>query len=158
MTKYRFIISLICFGIFIIGYSQKFDARLAKKLGADEYGMKSYVLVILKTGTNSTTDKKPLDSLFRGHMDNIQRLSAQGKLIVAGPMRKNPNNYRGIFILDVKTQDEAQRLLSTDPTIREKIFDVELYDWYGSAALPTYLPAHTKIEKKSINNNTLNLK
>ena len=120
--------------------------------------MKNYVLVILKTGTNSTTDKKALDSLFRGHMDNIQRLSAQGKLIVAGPMRKNPNNYRGIFILDVKTQDEAQRLLSTDPTIREKIFDVELYDWYGSAALPTYLPAHTKIEKKSINNNTLNLK
>ena len=88
MTKYRFIISLICFGIFIIGYSQKFDARLAKKLGADEYGMKSYVLVILKTGTNTTTDKQTLDSLFRGHMDNIQRLSAQGKLIIAGPMKK----------------------------------------------------------------------
>ena len=158
MTKYRFIISLICLTIFTIGFTQKYDVRLAKKLGADEYGMKSYVLVILKTGTNTTTDKQSLDSLFRGHMDNIQRLSAQGKLIIAGPMKKNPNNYRGIFILDVKTQDEAHQLLSTDPTIREKIFDVELYDWYGSAALPTYLPAHTKIEKKSINNNTLNLK
>jgi len=158
MTKYRFIISLICLTIFTIGFTQKYDVRLAKKLGADEYGMKSYVLVILKTGTNTTTDKQTLDSLFRGHMDNIQRLSAQGKLIIAGPMKKNPNNYRGIFILDVKTQDEAHQLLSTDPTIREKIFDVELYDWYGSAALPTYLPAHTKIEKKSINNNTLNLK
>ena len=148
MTKYRFIISLICLTIFTIGFTQKYDVRLAKKLGADEYGMKNYVLVILKTGTNSTTEKKALDSLFRGHMDNIQRLSAQGKLIVAGPMRKNPNNYRGIFILDVKTQDEAQRLLSTDPTIREKIFDVELYDWYGSAALPTYMTSHAKIEKK----------
>ena len=158
MTQYRFIISLICLTIFTIGFTQKYDVRLAKKLGADEYGMKSYVLVILKTGTNTTTDKQTLDSLFRGHMDNIQRLSAQGKLIIAGPMKKNPNNYRGIFILDVKTQDEAHQLLSTDPTIREKIFDVELYDWYGSAALPTYLPAHTKIEKKSINNNTLNLK
>ena len=158
MTKYRFIISLICLTIFTIGFTQKYDVRLAKNLGADEYGMKSYVLVILKTGTNTTTDKQTLDSLFRGHMDNIQRLSAQGKLIIAGPMNKNPNNYRGIFILDVKTQDEAHQLLSTDPTIREKIFDVELYDWYGSAALPTYLPAHTKIEKKSINNNTLNLK
>ena len=158
MTKYRFIISLICLIIFTIGFTQKYDVRLAKKLGADDYGMKSYMLVILKTGTNTTTDKQTLDSLFRGHMDNIQRLSAQGKLIIAGPMKKNPNNYRGIFILDVKTQDEAHQLLSTDPTIREKIFDVELYDWYGSAALPTYLPAHTKIEKKSINNNTLNLK
>ena len=158
MTKYRFIISLICLTIFTIGFTQKYDVRLAKKLGADEYGMKSYVLVILKTGTNTTTDKQTLDSLFRGHMDNIQRLSAQGKLIIAGPMKKNPNNYRGIFILDVKTHDEALQILTADPTIREKIFDVELYDWYGSAALPTYLPAHTKIEKKSINNNTLNLK
>lgn len=158
MTKYRFIISLICLTIFTIGFTQKYDVRLAKKLGADEYGMKSYVLVILKTGTNTTTDKQTLDSLFRGHMDNIQRLSAQRKLIVAGPVGKNPNNYRGIFILDVKTHDEALQILTADPTIREKIFDVELYDWYGSAALPTYLPAHTKIEKKSINNNTLNLK
>ena len=158
MTKYRFIISLICLTIFTIGFTQKYDVRLAKKLGADEYGMKSYVLVILKTGTNTTTDKQTLDSLFRGHMDNIQRLSAQGKLIIAGPVGKNPNNYRGIFILDVKTHDEALQILTADPTIREKIFDVELYDWYGSAALPTYLPAHTKIEKKSINNNTLNLK
>ncbi len=158
MTKYRFIISLICLIIFTIGFTQKYDVRLAKKLGADDYGMKSYVLVILKTGTNTTTDKQTLDSLFRGHMDNIQRLSAQRKLIVAGPVGKNPNNYRGIFILDVKTHDEALQILTADPTIREKIFDVELYDWYGSAALPTYLPAHTKIEKKSINNNTLNLK
>ena len=76
MTKYRFIISLICLTIFTIGFTQKYDVRLAKKLGADEYGMKSYVLVILKTGTNTTTDKQTLDSLFRGHMDNIQRLSA----------------------------------------------------------------------------------
>ena len=158
MTKYRFIISLICLIIFTIGFTQKYDVRLAKKLGADDYGMKSYMLVILKTGTNATTDKQTLDSLFRGHMNNIQRLSEQGKLIVAGPMRKNENNYRGIFILDVKTHDEALQILTADPTIREKIFDVELYDWYGSAALPTYLPAHTKIEKKSINNNTLNLK
>ena len=60
MTKYRFIISLICFGIFIIGYSQKFDARLAKKLGADEYGMKSYVLVILKTAPTPQPTNKPL--------------------------------------------------------------------------------------------------
>ena len=148
MTKYRFIISLICLTIFTIGFTQKYDVRLAKKLGADDYGMKSYMLVILKTGTNATTDKQTLDSLFRGHMNNIQRLSEQGKLIVAGPMRKNENNYRGIFILDVKTKEEAQLLLRDAPTISEKVLDAEFYDWYGSAALPTYMRSHAKIEKK----------
>ena len=29
-----------------------YDEALAKKLGADDYGMKKYVLVILKTGEN----------------------------------------------------------------------------------------------------------
>ncbi len=33
---------------------QDFDAELAEQLGADEYGMKSYILVILKTGPNET--------------------------------------------------------------------------------------------------------
>ncbi|MGB3198004.1 MAG: hypothetical protein WBB17_09795, partial [Saprospiraceae bacterium] len=34
-----------------------FDKALAEKLGGDDYGMKSYYLVILKTGTNTSTDK-----------------------------------------------------------------------------------------------------
>ena len=148
MKSYRLIISLVCLSIFSVAFSQKYDARMAKKLGADEYGMKSYMLVILKTGTNTTADKQTLDSLFLGHMNNIQRLSDQGKLIVAGPIRKNANNYRGIFILDVKTKEDAQQLLQDDPTISEKVLVAEYYDWYGSAALPTYMRSHAKIEKK----------
>ncbi len=61
-----------------------YDAKLAKTLGADDYGMKKYILVILKTGTNTTTDKVITDSLFTGHMDNIRRLVDLNKLIVAG--------------------------------------------------------------------------
>ncbi|MEO7047659.1 MAG: hypothetical protein ABI091_20340, partial [Ferruginibacter sp.] len=35
-----------------------YDKELADKLGGDDYGMKSYFFVILKTGANTTTDKK----------------------------------------------------------------------------------------------------
>jgi uncharacterized protein YciI len=124
-----------------------YNKALADSLGADEYGMKPYVLVILKTGTRVIEDKVVSDSLFRGHMDNITRLANEGKLTVAGPIKKNDKNYRGIFILNVKTLEEAQALLSTDPTIKEKVFDVELYQWYGSAALSLYLNSHGLIEK-----------
>ena len=72
---------------------------------------------------------------------------AQGKLVVAGPLGKNEKTYRGIFILDVASQEEAQALLATDPAIKEKLLEAELYQWYGSAALPVYLPTHQKIEK-----------
>lgn len=126
----------------------KYNKALADSLGSDDYGMKSYVLVILKTGTNKTTDKKVIDSLFRGHMDNINRLAKSGQLIVAGPMKKNEKSYRGIFILNVKTIEEAGSLLSTDPAVKEKLLDAETYIWYGSAALPLYLKSQELIEKK----------
>ena len=124
-----------------------YDAELAKKLGADEYGMKNYVLVILKTGENKTTDKQELNKLFRGHMENIQRLVKEGKLIVAGPFGENKLTWRGLFIFDVQTVEEARKLVQTDPAIKAKLFDVDLVPWYGSAALPEYLPASDKIWK-----------
>ncbi|MHC1690217.1 MAG: YciI family protein [Bacteroidales bacterium] len=125
-----------------------YDAELAKKLGADDMGMKSYIFVILKTGPNKISNKDTLNTLFAGHFANINNLAREGKLIVAGPMGNNDKNYRGIFILNVKTFDEAKVLLENDPTIKQKFFDVELYEWYGSAALPVYLETHSKIEKR----------
>jgi uncharacterized protein len=125
-----------------------FDESLAMKYGADDHGMKSYILVILKTGPNNTTDKALLDSCFAGHMKNISRLAAEGKLVIAGPFGKNDKTYRGIFVLNVKTFDEANLLLQTDPTIKEKILEAELYNWYGSAALPAYLEASDKVWKE----------
>jgi len=124
-----------------------FDKLLADSLGGDDYGMKPYILVILKTGPKKIEDKKVLDSLFKGHMDNISVMASNGKLIVAGPLGKNDKRYRGIFILNVKTIEEAKVLLDSDPTIKEKVLEAELFNWYGSAALPTYLPNHKKIEK-----------
>ncbi len=125
-----------------------YDKTLSEKLGGDDYGMKSYFLVILKTGTNTTTDKELIAESFRGHMNNINRLVEEGKLIVAGPLGKNDNKYRGIFILNnLKTIEEAKELLQTDLAIKNGILDYEIFTWYGSAALPEYLPLSDKIWK-----------
>lgn len=128
----------------------KYDKILADSLGADDYGMKKYLFVILKTGKTIIDDKQLRDSLFKGHMDNIGRLAKEGKLIVAGPIGKNEMNYRGIFIFNVSSREELDKLLKTDPTIEKGIFNVEVFDWYGSAALPTYLPNHDKIQKTGL--------
>jgi uncharacterized protein YciI len=126
----------------------KYDKAMADSLGGDDYGMKKYVLVILKTGSSTETNKKIIDSLFTGHMQNINRLAKSGKLVIAGPLVKNEKNYRGIFILNVATVEEAQKLVDLDPAVHEKLLDVEMYQWYGSAAISEYLKAHEKIEKK----------
>jgi uncharacterized protein YciI len=104
---------------------------------------------MLKTGSNKTTNKTLTDSLFAGHMANIGRLAKAGKLVVAGPIKKNANNYRGIFILNVTGLEEAKSLLENDPAIHEKLLEVDMYNWYGSAALPLYLKSHESIQLKS---------
>lgn len=126
-----------------------YDEKLAKKLKADDFGMKKYILVILKSGTVTNLPKEKQDSIFRGHMANINRLAEAGKLIVAGPLGKNEKAYRGIFIFDVETVPEAQQLVATDPVMMSKVMEAEYFPWYGSAALKETLKIHSKIEKKS---------
>lgn len=142
---------LIIFCLSMHGQSSnpKYDKALADSLGADDYGMKMYILVILKSGPVKIDDKAKRDSVFHGHLQNIGRLANLGKLTVAGPLDKNEKGYRGIFILNVKTMEEAKSLLDTDPAIHAKVLDTELYGWYGSAALPMYMPFVEKTGKKS---------
>ncbi|MNK37198.1 YciI-like protein [compost metagenome] len=126
----------------------KYDKALAESLGADAYGMKIYILVILKAGTAKIEDNDKLNQLFKGHMESINKLAAEGKLVVAGPIAINDKNYKGIFIFNVKTAEEATALLAGDPAIQEKLFEVEILQWYGSAALGEHLKVHEKIEQK----------
>lgn len=138
---------IISLSVIARGQNPKYDSTLARKLGADDYGMKPYVLVILKTGSNATSNKAFIDSCFRGHLKNIGHLAEVNKLVVAGPLGKNDKTYRGIFILNISSLDEAKELLKTDPAIKENLLDAELYKWYGSAALPVYLESSDKIWK-----------
>jgi uncharacterized protein YciI len=128
----------------------QYNKALADSMGGDDYGMKMYTFVILKTCPNPIHDKKIRDSLFAGHMANINRLADMGKLVVAGPFETNAHQYRGLFILDVKSIEEAKALLDQDPVLHSKLMEVEIFQWYGSAALPKYLPFHEKIEKKKM--------
>lgn len=140
---------LSCQNLYAQKSDQTYDSSLAKSLEADNYGMKMYVFVLLKTGSKVIESKTVRDSLFAGHLANINRLANEGKLVVAGPFAKNDLSYRGIFILNVKTEEEAKALLETDPAIKENLLQPEIVKWYGSAALPVYLETHRKIEKQN---------
>ena len=61
----------------------KYDAELAKKVGANEYGMRRYVVAILKTGPN--------DGKFVGEepLETDERTSGQYK--TSGSRGKNGN-------------------------------------------------------------------
>lgn len=125
-----------------------YDADLAKKLGADEHGMKSYVLCILKTGPKDAEIKgDERKEIFAGHFANIQRLADEGKLAVAGPFGKNDRSYRGLYIFNVTTIEEAEKLVVLDPAVKAGVFVPELTPWYGSAAMMVINETHKKIAR-----------
>jgi uncharacterized protein YciI len=125
-----------------------YDADLAKKLGGNDNGMKGYVFVMLRTGPNDGNYKgKEREDLFAGHMANIGRLADMGKLILAGPFDKNDRSYRGIFVFDIATVEEATKLVETDPTVKAGVLVADVIPWWGTAALMAIPEIHPKIMK-----------
>lgn len=128
-----------------------FDAELAQELGADELGMRNYVLVILRTGPNDEAVKgAERENVFRGHFANMGRLAADGKLVLAGPFGENDKAFRGLFVFAVATVEEARELAATDPAVKAGVFVADYVLWYGSAALMQVNEIHGRIARQGI--------
>jgi uncharacterized protein len=125
-----------------------YDPALAKRLGADEYGMKPYVFAFLKRGPNRDQSKEEAERLQKAHLANIDRMAKLGKLVVAGPFLDD-TDVRGIYVFDVATVAEAKALVGTDPAIAAGRLEMDLHPWYGSAGLKELNAIHDRIQKKS---------
>jgi uncharacterized protein YciI len=126
-----------------------YDAALADSLGADQYGMKTYVMAFLKAGPNRGQDSTAAAELQRAHMANITRLAEEGKLVLAGPFADD-GELRGIYIFNVSSVEEARRLTETDPAIQAGRLVMELHPWYGSAALMQVNGLHKRLAREGI--------
>lgn len=124
----------------------KYDAELAKKLGADNMGMRSYVLVILKTGPKTIPAGKDRDEMFAGHFANMTRLAKEGKLVLAGPLDR-VDGWRGLFVFAVDSIEEAKKLTETDPVIVKGEMIAEYHKYYGSAGLMMVNEIHERVAK-----------
>lgn len=126
-----------------------YDAALAQRLGADAHGMRSYVLVILKTGPTPLPKGEKRNEMFKGHFANMERLAAAGKLAVAGPFASD-GDWRGMFVFAVKDIEEAKQLTASDPVIVNGEMIAEYHPLFSSAALMLVNETHKKIAKESL--------
>jgi len=124
----------------------EFDSLAAKKYGADEYGMKKYVIAFLKKGTNCDLDSSTANELLMAHLKNIGRMADEGKLALAGPFFGD-GDLRGIYVFNVESIEEADKLTNTDPAIQAGSLVMELHEWYGSAALMAVNDIHKTLSK-----------
>jgi uncharacterized protein YciI len=125
-----------------------YNAEMDQKLGANDIGMKNYVIVFHKSGPVKLTDSLQTLQLQKAHLKNITRLIDEGKLLITGPFLDD-KPLRGIFIFDVTSLEEAKELTSTDPAVKAGTLVMELHPWYGSAALKEIPNLHRQIQKKT---------
>lgn len=126
-----------------------YNEALAKEVGADDYGMRKYVMAFLKRGPNRDRSKEEADALQMAHMENIGRLAEEGLLSLAGPFFGD-GELRGIYVFNVDSIEEAERLTNTDPAVKAGSLKMELIEWYGSAALMKVNDMHKQIAKVNI--------
>lgn len=122
-----------------------YDAALAQRTGADERGMRRYVLVILRTGPTPVKDADARKAMFAGHMANIQRLAKESKLALAGPFGDAGGDWRGLFVFATADIEEAKALVATDPVIQQGEMVADYHSWYGSAATMLTGELHEKL-------------
>lgn len=126
-----------------------YDSLKAQAYGADDYGMKKYVMAFLKRGPNRALDSLKAAELQRAHLQNITRMAEAGQLVLAGPFF-GQGEIRGIYIFDVASIAEAEALTHTDPAIQAGSLEMELKEWYGSAALLEVNQIHQSLAKQGI--------
>jgi uncharacterized protein YciI len=121
-----FTICLLTIGLLTFGQNKLKTAKPAVK---QETKIRQYWFVMLVKGNNRTQDSATAGQIQEGHMANINKLYYEGKLKVAGPFGDD-GNWRGIFIFDVESKEEVEKLLTTDPAISSGRLAYELHPWY----------------------------
>lgn len=77
-------------------------------------------------------DLTRLEELLPAHLEWAVLAEARGELFASGPFIVHglqPGTAGGMSILRATTEEEAHRLLSADPFVREGVFGVEVKKW-----------------------------
>ena len=138
---------IIIFVIAIIAISQIAFSQKDSKAKKMEEKIKQFWIVILKTGPKDKkiTDTATRNKIFAGHLENIVRLQNEGIIKVAGPFGKNDFTWRGLFIIDCKTKEEAEAYVKTDPSVASGVFIVDIVPWFGEPS-GSFVPGKPKKE------------
>jgi uncharacterized protein YciI len=96
-----------------------------------DFNIKQYYFVMLVKGENADKiDSLKLKQLMIGHLNNIKKMAKEGKLLIAGPFGDD-GNWRGIFIFNVKSEEEVVALLKNDPAIQAGRLAYEIHPWWA---------------------------
>jgi len=96
-----------------------------------EFKMVQYYFVeLIRNPDKPQIDSTEIMKIQEGHMQNMDKMVDEGKLICAGPF--GDNNGGGIWILKVDSFEEAEELCKKDPAVLNKRLNYKIRSWWTS--------------------------
>ena len=126
---------ILCLLPVIISFVAIASSRSANSIAATivdttpTYEMKQYWLVLLFSGSQRSQDTATAAKIQKAHINNIERLAAEGKIIMAGPMG-DKGSLRGIFIMDGKDSTEIAGHIKVDSAVVTGRLRFEIHPWW----------------------------
>lgn len=97
----------------------------------DEFEMKQYFLVLLKTGPKRDQDSAAAAKIQEGHLNHLDKMYKEGKLDLAGPLG-DKSDIRGICVYNLAALEEVKRYVEMDPAIQSGRLVAEIHPWWAA--------------------------
>jgi uncharacterized protein YciI len=88
-----------------------------------------YVLKLLPHLLDESKWTQKEEDIVNRHSERLQMLLDDGKLILAGRTLNMDVKTFGIVILEVDSEEEAQTIMRTDPSVAESVMTAELFPY-----------------------------
>ncbi len=129
MNKILFLLAVVISFVALARNDAAISTIKTKVDSTPVYKMKQYWLVLLYRGNTRSQDSITAAKIQQAHMSNIERLAADGKIIMAGPMG-DKGDLRGIFLMDGKDSAEIASHVKIDSAIVTGRLRFEIHPWW----------------------------
>lgn len=89
-----------------------------------------YRLQLKPTYLNQQNWTKKEEDIVGRHFRRLKQLTEERTVILAGRTLNEEESQFGIVIIEVENEEEAQRLMKTDPAIEEGLMSGELFPYH----------------------------
>ena len=96
-----------------------------------------YVLKVTRLAmlTEAPTDEEA--EVLGAHLEYLERLSAEGTVLLAGRTQTADEDTFGLVILEAESEAEARSIMASDPAVQHKVMSAELYPYRVAVVSPS---------------------
>jgi len=109
-------------------------SRTATAQSEPQTKLVQFQMVLLKRGPNWTAANSASSETRNRHHSFFEELITSGKAVIGGPVTEE-SELVGLYVLRVKTADEAKAVAAEDPLVKGGYVTAEIHPWWSEEVM-----------------------